>query len=69
MFNYFTVTKNLHNLLRVYSPDQSRANPSKFYPGDAFVDVVSLDAYTDDPVRTNMPCSMSFIETILFSTP
>jgi beta-mannanase len=50
MFNYLTSTKNLHNLLWIYSPDQSRANPSRYYPGDAYVDIVALDVYTDDPV-------------------
>lgn len=51
MFNYLTSTKNLHNILWVYSPDQSRPNPSVYYPGDAYVDIVALDVYTDDPVR------------------
>ena len=51
MFNYFTHTKNLHNILWVFSPDQSRANPSRYYPGDSYVDIVALDVYTDDPVR------------------
>jgi mannan endo-1,4-beta-mannosidase len=51
MFNYFTNTKNLHNIIWVFSPDQSRANPSRYYPGDAYVDIVALDVYTDDPVR------------------
>ena len=52
MFYYLTNTKQLHNLLWVYSPDQSRSEPSKYYPGDAYVDIVSLDVYTDNPVRT-----------------
>ena len=51
MFNYLTTTKNLHNLLWVYSPDQSRGSRLAYYPGAAYVDVVALDAYTDDPVR------------------
>ena len=51
MFNYLTNIKNLHNILWVYSPDQSRANPSRYYPGDSYVDIVALDVYTDDPVR------------------
>jgi mannan endo-1,4-beta-mannosidase len=52
MFYYLTNTKQLHNLLWVYSPDQSRSEPSKYYPGDAYVDIVSLDVYTDNPVST-----------------
>jgi beta-mannanase len=50
MFDYFTYTKQLHNILWVYSPDQSREEPSKYYPGDSYVDIVGLDAYTDNPV-------------------
>jgi mannan endo-1,4-beta-mannosidase len=50
MFNYLTNQKGLHNLLWVYSPDQSRANPTQYYPGDAYVDIVALDAYVDEPV-------------------
>ena len=51
MFNYLTNTKNLHNLLWVYSPDQSRDQPARYYPGNDFVDIVALDAYVDEPVR------------------
>ena len=52
MFNYFTNKKNLHNLLWVYSPYADRGNRSRYYPGAAYVDIVALDAYADDPVRT-----------------
>ena len=41
---------NLHNLLWIYAADQSAPNPSMFYPGDDYVDIVALDAYVDDPV-------------------
>jgi mannan endo-1,4-beta-mannosidase len=51
MFYYLTNTKQLHNLLWVYSPDQSRSEPSKYYPGDSYVDIVSLDVYIDNPVK------------------
>ncbi|CAF3346694.1 unnamed protein product [Rotaria socialis] len=37
------------NIIWVYSPDQSRANPSHYYPGYSYVDIVALDVYTDDP--------------------
>ena len=46
-----TNTKNLHNLLWIYSPDQGPGNYSMFYPGDDYVDIVALDVYVDDPVR------------------
>ena len=46
MFDYFSKTKNLHNLLWVYSPDHG-AKVASYYPGDRYVDVVGLDAYTD----------------------
>ncbi|CAF4055996.1 unnamed protein product [Rotaria sp. Silwood2] len=53
MFNYLTNTKRLHNILWVYSPDQSRGSPSRYYPGDSYVDIVALDVYTDDPNSMN----------------
>lgn len=46
MFEYFSVTKGLDNLLWVYSPNHGD-NTASYYPGDRFVDVVGLDAYTD----------------------
>ena len=51
MFNYLTTTKQIHNTLWIYSPDQSRSGWTRYYPGDAYVDIVALDVYTDDPVR------------------
>jgi mannan endo-1,4-beta-mannosidase len=45
MFDYFTKTKGLHNLLWVYAPDDSRGKVTDFYPGPEFVDVVGLDNY------------------------
>lgn len=52
MFDYFTTTKQLDNLLWVYGPNHRR-DTADFYPGDAYVDVVGLDAYTDhvDPAH------------------
>jgi mannan endo-1,4-beta-mannosidase len=46
MFDYFSKTKGLDNLLWVYGPnhgDKTAAN----YAGDQYVDLVGLDAYTD----------------------
>ncbi|CAF3432743.1 unnamed protein product [Rotaria sp. Silwood1] len=53
MFNYLTNTKQIHNVLWVYSPDQSRGNVSRYYPGDSYVDIVALDVYTNDPNSMN----------------
>ena len=47
MFDYFTTTKGLDNLLWVYGPNHG-SKAADYYPGDAYVDVVGLDAYTDD---------------------
>jgi mannan endo-1,4-beta-mannosidase len=54
MFDYFSNTRNLDNLLWVYSPLQG-ARTAAYYPGDAYVDLVGLDAYTDfvGPDRIN----------------
>jgi mannan endo-1,4-beta-mannosidase len=46
MFDYFTKTKGLDNLLWVYAPNHGDKTAA-YYPGDAYVDLVGLDAYTD----------------------
>ncbi|WP_146009398.1 glycosyl hydrolase [Deinococcus planocerae] len=40
MFNYFTTSKGLHNLIWVYTGTQS------YYPGDAYVDLMGDDIYS-----------------------
>jgi mannan endo-1,4-beta-mannosidase len=46
MFDYFTKAKKLNNLLWVYAPNHG-TNTAVYYPGDRYVDLVGLDAYTD----------------------
>jgi mannan endo-1,4-beta-mannosidase len=46
MFDYFSKHKNLDNLLWVYGPNHGQ-NTAKYYAGNAWVDIVGLDAYTD----------------------
>jgi mannan endo-1,4-beta-mannosidase len=46
MFDYFSKTKGLDNLLWVYSPNHGK-NTAAYYAGDQYVDLVGLDAYTD----------------------
>jgi mannan endo-1,4-beta-mannosidase len=46
MFDYFTKTRDLNNLLWVYAPNHG-TNTAVYYPGDHYVDLVGLDAYTD----------------------
>lgn len=43
MFDYYTGEKNLHNLLWVWNCDIPEA-----YPGDEYVDVVSMDVYLSE---------------------
>lgn len=45
--NYLTKTKKLNNLIWCWSPNTG-SRIMDFYPGDAFVDVVGLDAYTPE---------------------
>jgi mannan endo-1,4-beta-mannosidase len=45
-FDYFTQTKGLDNLLWVYAPNHG-TNTADYYPGDRYVDLIGLDAYTD----------------------
>jgi len=58
MFDYFTNTKALDNLIWVYSPDAKRDAKTAFYPGSAYVDIVGLDAYLDDFSLMNGYCEM-----------
>jgi mannan endo-1,4-beta-mannosidase len=46
MFDYFTKTKGLNNLLWVYSPNHGEKTAA-YYAGDRYVDIVGLDACTD----------------------
>ncbi len=52
MFDYFTTTKKLDNLLWVYGPNHG-SKTAAYYAGDRYVDIVGLDAYTDfvDPAH------------------
>jgi len=56
MFNYFTHTKGLNNLLWAFSPNVPSDPTSdllQYYPGDAYVDIVGLDYYrplNEDPI-------------------
>lgn len=55
VFNYLTVTKNLHNILWVYAPSAKETgimNPAFktelfYYPGNNYVDIIGLDVYND----------------------
>jgi len=60
MFNYFTTTKGLNNLLWAYSPNtnnnQWNQRTNYYYPGNAYVDIVGLDKYMkrgEDPLKIN----------------
>ena len=46
MFDYFSQTKGLDNLLWVCSPNHGDKTAA-YYAGDHYVDLVGLDAYTD----------------------
>lgn len=46
MFDYLTHTKGLHNLVWAYGPNHGRQTAA-YYPGDAYTDLIGLDAYTD----------------------
>ena len=53
MFQYFTQSKGLHNLLWVFSPNNSfpsnadQKAPIFYYPGSDFVDIAAVDDYHD----------------------
>jgi len=56
MFTYLTTTRNVHNLLWVYSANRNLgedlSDPTRLYPGDDVVDLVGLDIYDDDLANT-----------------
>ncbi|MFC2123577.1 glycosyl hydrolase [Bacteroidota bacterium] len=57
MYNYFTNTKGLDNLIWIYSPnavlpDSKLKNVMYYYPGDNYVDIVGEDIYNDEPVTS-----------------
>lgn len=54
MFVYFTEVKRLDNLLWVFGPS-SGPDAADYYPGDGFVDLVGLDAYTDHVDPAHLP--------------
>jgi mannan endo-1,4-beta-mannosidase len=46
MFDYFSKTKGLDNLIWVYGPNHGEKTAA-YYAGDRYVDMLGLDAYTD----------------------
>lgn len=53
MFNYFTYEKKLNNLIWVYSVAvycgrESMKEPSYYYPGEAYVDIVGTNVYESE---------------------
>lgn len=48
MYNYFTTTKGLNNLVWFYSPSTSGSGAATSgYPGAAYVDIIGQDRYSD----------------------
>jgi mannan endo-1,4-beta-mannosidase len=47
-YHYLVVEKGLNNLLWCWSPDAGPGNIHQYYPGDRYVDMVGLDAYSPD---------------------
>lgn len=47
MFKRFVHRHGLHHLIWVYSPPAGGIQAADWYPGDAYVDVVGVDIYTD----------------------
>jgi len=53
MFNYFTNTKKLNNLIWVFGPNMG-SNAASYYPGNAYADITGLDAYTSNITTTGI---------------
>jgi mannan endo-1,4-beta-mannosidase len=51
-YDYLVDEKGLNNMLWCFSPDAGQPDYMLYYPGDEYVDIVGLDAYTLDlPTR------------------
>lgn len=58
VFDYFTYTKGLNNLLWVYAPNAEyewTEDVEYYYPGDGYVDIVGMDDYPWDGRLTELP--------------
>lgn len=64
--NYFSIERQLDNLLWVYSPNYQYSSSQKssnyYYPGDDFVDIVALDFYEDDLSLLNQNNSLDLLK-------
>lgn len=72
MYEYFTKTRSLDNLIWVYSANvcyslQEMRSVTYFYPGDTYVDVVGLDWYTDQ--FDNLNTCNSYDELLAINKP
>jgi Glycosyl hydrolase family 26 len=53
MYNYFTVTKGLNNLIWVWSAAENEQPNASWYPGDQYVDILGSDTYGGNSNITN----------------
>lgn len=60
MFDYFTKTKHLHNLLWVFSPNLGENGLSFPYPGDGVVDIVAGTQYSDSVILSGYQDYLKF---------
>lgn len=60
MFDYFSRIHGLNNLLWIYGPNMGD-DAVRYYPGDAYVDLVGLDVYSDhvDPTHVRGYCDLA----------
>ena len=53
LFNYFTTTKHLNNLIWIYAPNNNTVGDgayTNYYPGTSYVDIVGADVYDDNMI-------------------
>lgn len=67
-FDYFTMERDLDNLLWVYAANAQLSDriesPLHFYPGDDVVDVVALDHYDSDPSTLDRCGGLAALESL-----
>jgi len=68
-FDYLTSTKDLHNIIWIYSAASSQPKVTDYYPGDAYVDIVGLDFYADDWSSNNADIMSAYENLLALSKP
>jgi len=68
MFDYFTKTRGLNNLLWVYAPGAVGGTLTDYYPGNEYVDIVGVDIYVKGNPLSSLP-QMGYSQLLALGKP